>query len=240
MTSPLSPDLMGVGECDSASVVSLHHAIRSPLDDDRGLRPIAPGLSLSAQLRMQTAPSHKRVEILLGLPGAIHTQDEYSVWLARFLGLYDPIERSLATFSQWEALGIVPPPHRHTDCLADDLVALGVGPGAAPRAPPAMQPDLPTFAHALGALYVLEGSTLGSRFILRDLETRIGAQIAGATRFLGGRGEAVGPMWQSFKAALDSFGHENADLCADVVTGAKRVFRAILAWFQPLAARTEP
>jgi heme oxygenase len=186
---------------------------------------------------MQTARLHKRVESLLGLPGAIRTQDEYSVWLARFLGLYDPIERSRATFSQWEALGIVPP---HTDCLADDLVARGVGPGAAPRPPPTMQPDLPTFAHALGALYVLQGSTLGSCFILRDLETRIGAQIAGATRFLGDRGEAVGPMWQSFKAALDNFGRENPDLCADVVTGAKRVFRAILAWFQPLAARTEP
>jgi len=234
MTSPLSPDLMGIGECDSASVVSLHHAIRSPLDDDRGLLPSAPGLSLSAQLQMQTARLHKRVEILLGLPGAIRTQDEYCVWLARFLGLYDPIERSLATFSQWEALGIVPPPHRHT-CLADDLV----GPGAAPRAPPAMQPDLPTFAHALGALYVLEGSTLGSRFILRDLETRIGTQIAGATRFLGGRGEAVRPMWQSFKAALDNFGREKPDLCADVVTGTERVFRAILAWFRPLAARNE-
>ena len=102
-----------------------------------------------------------------------------------------------------------------------------------------MQPDLPTFAHALGALYVLEGSTLGSRFILRDLETRIGAQIAGATRFLGGRGEAVRPMWQSFKAALDNFGREKPDLRADVVTGAERVFRAILVWFRPLAARTK-
>jgi hypothetical protein len=42
-------------------------------------------------------------------------------------------------------------------------------------------------------------------------------------------------MWQSFKAALDNFGRERPELCADVVIGAERVFRAILAWLAPLS-----
>jgi hypothetical protein len=50
---------------------------------------------------------------------------------------------------------------------------------------------------ALG-LYVIERATLGGRLILPDLEPRVGASIAGATRFFGGRGEAVDPMWRSF------------------------------------------
>jgi heme oxygenase len=80
-------------------------------------------------------------------------------------------------------------------------------------------------------LYVLEGSTLGGRVILRDIEPRIGQQITGATQFLGGRGAAVSQTWQAFKTALDSFGYESSKLGPDVVSGAESVFRAITTWF---------
>jgi heme oxygenase len=101
---------------------------------------------------------------------------------------------------------------------------------------PALLPDLPTFAHALGALYVLEGATLGGRVILRDLDARLGTSIAGATRFFGGRREAVGPMWLRFRALLDDFGRERPELHADVTAGAQHVFRAMLVWFAPFCA----
>jgi heme oxygenase len=94
---------------------------------------------------------------------------------------------------------------------------------------------MPTFAHALGAFYVIEGATLGGRLILRDLEPHLGATIAGASSF-GGRGEAVGPMWQSFRVALDQFSPAQPQLCTDVVTGAERTFRAMLVWFAPFCA----
>jgi heme oxygenase len=78
---------------------------------------------------------------------------------------------------------------------------------------------------------VLEGSTLGGRLILRVVEARIGASIAGATGFFAGRGEAVGPMWKNFCTSLDGFGWAQPDLSADVMTGAERAYRSILAWF---------
>lgn len=192
--------------------------------------------SLSGQLRERTAPLHREIEAALGLPGAIRTHGDYQDWLGRFLGLYDPLERSLRTFSEWRSLGLLMSSRDHTGCLVGDLVALGVDPCALSRASPALLPDLPTFAHALGALYVMEGATLGGRIILRDLEPRIGASIAEATRFFGGRGEAVGPMWQSFRAALDEFGSFQPQLCTDVVVGAERTFRAMLVWFAPFYA----
>ena len=190
-------------------------------------------LSLSAQLRERTAPLHRQIETLLRLPDTIRSRADYQDWLGRFLGLYDPLEVLLAEFSEWDSLGLSMLSRDHSCCLVDDLVVLGMNPRGLPRAPPALLPDLPSFAHALGALYVIEGATLGGRLILRDLEPRIGASIAGATRFFGGRGEALGPMWQGFRAALDKFSLKQPRLCADVVVGAERTFQAMLVWFEP-------
>jgi heme oxygenase (biliverdin-IX-beta and delta-forming) len=192
--------------------------------------------SLSAELRARTAPLHARAERLLGLPGAIRSPHDYLPWLQRFLGLYEPLERSLAAFSEWDSIGLPVASRWHTGWLVGDITALGADPLAAPRTPPDQLPDLPTFAHALGAFYVLEGATLGGRVILRHLETRIGGPIEEAKGFLGGRGDAAGPMWQSFQAALDGFGRERPQLREDVAIGAERAFGAILAWFTPFRA----
>lgn len=189
--------------------------------------------SLSVECRARTAALHAKVEHLLGLPNAIRSRSDYVLWLHRFLGLYEPLELSLATFSEWKALGLTLESRSHANCLVADLTALGADPFEAARTPSSLLPDLPTFPHALGALYVLEGSTLGGRLILRNIETRIGPCIEGATGFLGGRREAVGPMWRSFQAALDGFGRERPQLREDVVTGAQRAFVAILTWFTP-------
>jgi heme oxygenase len=192
--------------------------------------------SLSDDLRAQTAAQHRRIESLLGLPGAIRTRDHYILWLDRFLGLYEPLERALVEFPEWETLGLALPSRSHSSCLVADLTALGSDPSKVPHASPAQLPHLPSFSHALGAFYVLEGATLGGRLILRDLDVRIGAPIALATCFFGGRGAAVGPMWQSFRSALDAFGRERPQRRADVVAGAKRTFCAMLAWFAPFGA----
>jgi heme oxygenase len=190
--------------------------------------------SLSAQLRARTTLLHRQTDQLLGLPGVIRTRNDYGRWLSRFLGLYDPLERSMAGFVEWRTFESPPPLVSHSACIAHDLTSLGIDPAGVTRAPPALLPALPTFPHALGALYVLEGATLGGRFILRDVKARIGGQILGAMRFFGGRGEEVGPMWHSFRTALDGFGREQPLLQGNVLTGAEDVFGAILAWFAPL------
>jgi heme oxygenase len=191
---------------------------------------------LSARLRAETATLHRDTEALLGLPGSIQTRNGYIAWLGRFLGLYEPLERSLATFGEWDAVNIAPPWPGHGANLTADLRDLGADPGACQRAPLTLLPRLPTFAHALGVRYVLEGSALGGRLIAQDVEARIGAEIANATRFFGGRGKAASSTWQHFRAALDRFGCEHPSLQVEVTTGAERAFVAILAWFAPFQA----
>ena len=194
-------------------------------------RSIAAVPSLSSRLRAQTAPLHWELEGLLGLPSSIRTRSDYLTWICRFLGLYDPLERIWSALPEWEALGLALPRRGHTECLIKDLAALGVDPYGVRRAAPAQLPNLPTFAHMLGGVYVLEGATLGGRVILRDVMARVGPSIDGATHFFGGRGDAVTPMWQSFRVALDSFGGRRPQDQGAVVEGAERAFRAMLSWF---------
>ena len=194
------------------------------------------GRGLTVCLRMRTAPAHALVEARLGLPAAIRTVDDYAALLARFLGIYRPLERLLTAFPDWSGSGIALPRRGHAECLASDLATLGVDPGAQRLAPHRLLPDLSTFPHAVGALYVLEGATLGGQLILRDLQPRLGFAIAGATDFFGGRGELTGSLWRDFRARVDAFGRARPWHEAAVVTGAERTFQAILAWFAPFQA----
>jgi heme oxygenase len=195
--------------------------------------PPSDGEPLSAQLRARTAPLHTQSERLLGLPHSITGRADYIAWLGRFLGLYDPLERRLAGFAEWPALGIDLASRSLTQGLTADLVALGADPTDSPRAAEADLPPLPSLAHAIGALYVLEGSALGGRIILRDLQGRLGDHLGEATRFFGGRGERLGPMWNSFRGVLDRFGETHPQLTDAVQSGADATFTALIRWFTP-------
>lgn len=189
-----------------------------------------PEVLLSAELRTHTACLHRTTEDRLGLPGCIRSRADYKSWLARFFGLYQPLESRLAALTDGTPLGPMLQARRQTPALRGDLLALGANPDRLPRASAATLPALPDFAAALGAHYVLEGSTLGGVLILRDLQSRLGDTLGEATRFFGGRGKSLGPMWHSFRAELDAYGQSWPRRRADVVTGAQQTFEAMLAW----------
>ncbi len=103
-------------------------------------------------------------------------------------------------------LGAAPPP-RTAGSGSRAISASAVGVRGAPAAGPAASLDAP--AAATGALYVLEGSTLGGQLI--------GRHIAGPARLLGatgcllpGHGAAAGAMWAAFRTRLDAFGDDLA------------------------------
>jgi heme oxygenase len=93
-------------------------------------------------------------------------------------------------------------------------------------------PPLPHFGSALGALYVVQGSTLGSQFILRYLTQLLGDQIRDADRFFHGRGSQTYEQWSRFRALLDAFGLDHPADTALVVEGAVATFRSIGEWMQ--------
>jgi heme oxygenase (biliverdin-IX-beta and delta-forming) len=185
---------------------------------------------LSRRIRAATAELHLQAEKLLNIPSLISDRISCTETLRRFYGIYAPLERALGQQSGWDELGLDLEDRSHVRRIARDLAVLGSEPC----------PDeasnifeIKSFPHALGALYVMEGSTLGGRVILRHLETQAIDVPTAATSFFAGHGAETGSMWRFFVAKLDAFGELNPASCHAVQEGAQRTFQAVIAWFEP-------
>jgi heme oxygenase len=186
----------------------------------------------SRLLREATAAAHARAEAMMWPPAATSDRLVYARWLLRHLGLIAPLEAGVeAHAAALAALGADPRPRSRRSLLMQDLALLGV----AERSPPAPVPPVPDAAHALGMFYVLEGSRLGGRVLLRRVEAGI-RDHGGATAFLAG-GDTGPEPWRAFRGALDNFGQQATPAArAAVLRAANATFRAFEAWFAPLAA----
>ena len=88
---------------------------------------------------------------------------------------------------------------------------------------------LPTLASAWGALYVMEGSTLGGQHILRALETSELARREGLTRVSGlayftGYANRTGEMWRGFLSALGEADAADPGGRDAIIEGARSAF----------------
>jgi heme oxygenase (biliverdin-IX-beta and delta-forming) len=193
------------------------------------------GVPGSSALKAATASLHLEVERALALPGSIRTLSDYKNWLTGFFTMYRPLEDRLDGFTDWSEWGIALESLGHSKALARDLAALECDSAHLALAPQDSLPRIETFGQAFGASYVMEGSKLGGRFILRDLAGKLGPQIEGADAFFSGHGENTGRMWNSFVASLDRFSSERPEEFPEVVEGAKATFAAIRVWMTPLA-----
>jgi heme oxygenase len=157
-----------------------------------------------ASLKRHTEDLHRRVEAAVDIVGRTRTAGEYGALLARLYGFYEPFERRLGAVEGLDDLGLDLAARRKAPLLAADLAGLGYGSGdlaALPRC--AGLPGPRTVAEAVGCLYVLEGATLGGRFIRRQVERALGSSGVGSA-FFSSYGEDVGRMWAAFGAAAES------------------------------------
>ena len=187
---------------------------------------------LSQRLREDTRQAHRIVEGQLRLPDSIACREDYVAFLRRFFSLLHPVERDLNTFPDWRDHGIDVAEHCQAARLAADLSCLQPGTPLPLHAPVEARPRLPSFAHALGALYVLKGSMMGGEVILRHLLLNGIDGVAAANSFLSaGRAQASG-HWGAFRALLDHYGQTFPEDASDVVSGAEEGFRSVGEWMQ--------
>jgi heme oxygenase len=111
--------------------------------------------------------------------------------------------------------------------IASDLEALGAGKNPFPEFNELAGGG--DTGHAFGAYYVLEGSALGGRVILKQLPQEL-RESGDKTRYFEGYGTQTGPMWQRF---LGDFGRYVSDSKeeAQAIDGAREAFAAIQAYF---------
>ena len=192
------------------------------------------------RLKEATRPHHEAIEAGIDVFRLGSSIENYRRVLGRFLGYYEPVEDAFARIPGWEAVGLDRVERRKTPLLVADLRALGLEDDAIAALPRCRDfPRLDVMAEAFGAMYVLEGATLGGQYIRKSVEREFGIGPDSGCAFYSSYGDRVGPMWKAFGAALTDFAStpETEDV---VVRSAIETFEAINAWFVAGASDEKP
>jgi heme oxygenase (biliverdin-IX-beta and delta-forming) len=170
--------------------------------------------SLRELLRRATAQAHADVDRRMGAMIGAGARG-YTNFLVESAAAILPLEHALteagaaSLLPDWEK-------RRRTDALRADLAILGAQPGSC-----ACVSAIGGEAHQLGMLYVLEGSRLGARVLLREIEASGTEGMRAATRYLRhGEGQR---FWQTFLAALEA-SHAVRRAPHDAIAGAQAAF----------------
>jgi heme oxygenase len=181
-------------------------------------------------LRAETRALHEEAEALVTFVEAAPTPATYRAYLEQMLGFHEPVEALLRSHAGLRAAGYDARERGRAHLAAADLRALGLSEPALARLPRcAALPALPTAGDALGCAYVVEGSTLGGPFLLRQLRPHLGYLEGQATAFLEGYGARTAARWRELCALLAAAPTDSAD---EVVRGARDTFHAIADWLR--------
>lgn len=175
-------------------------------------------------LRKRTYPAHEESEkrMLVALEG-IKNKEDYIRLLNLLYGFYAPMETRIRKYLTKDLFPDIDKRCR-SEYLLWDILESGIPP---PR--PDFCTELPvisSFAGALGALYVLEGSTMGGRIISTMLSSLLGA--SNTLTFFNGYGEETGTMWKSFKDYLNR--SVSDDQWSELTNSATHTFVSFKNW----------
>jgi len=195
---------------------------------------------LLSRLKNETAACHTRLENSLDLMRDDLQRDEYVALLQRFYGYVAPWEDAIGAHMP-AALHAFFDERRKTPLLAADLAAL-TGERVAHDALLLADAsnDLPRvdgIGAAFGSMYVMEGSTLGGRFIAPHVARLLQLQPGIGNRYFDGYGARTGSMWNAFReTAVSTVPEAQYDAA---VSAAIATFESLQSWLcgEPLEAR---
>jgi heme oxygenase (biliverdin-IX-beta and delta-forming) len=183
-------------------------------------------LSISDRLKTFTTLSHQKLEkSIVGLIHDLQTSPDYSYLLGLFYSYFGGMERLIVRQDIKKYLPDYDE-RRKAKLILEDLLALHIS------SPDFCQKDtLPVIDspfRALGALYVMEGSTLGGVYIVKMIQKKLSAK-ENIFHFFSGYGDRNPLMWNRFKNALD---HSTADAeeMALILSGAEDSFHKFYEW----------
>ena len=177
------------------------------------------------RLREVTRDAHERMHSHDGFAaaaaGAISPQD-YRDLLARLYGFHAAFDAAMTRAPAALADELDLPQRRRAGLIGQDLAGLGADVAGLPLCDE--MPAMRSVGDHLGALYVVEGSTLGGVVIARALEPAFGEN----RRFYLGHGDEHGRLWRGFVARLDRL--DGQAEAADAERAALAAFAAFERW----------
>jgi heme oxygenase len=168
-----------------------------------------PAESAHARLRSATRDAHQHLEDRFDAVERLADPATRAATVAAYARLYRSAEAGLAPLlSKLDGL--------------DYAERRRVVPDVASPTTPAPYPAPASVAEALGQLYVIEGSIMGGRLILRELDAR-GVREPGLA-FLDPYGSRSGSLWRGFLVVLEREAAATRETLADAARGALRGF----------------
>jgi heme oxygenase len=181
--------------------------------------------SVAQLLKQETIVEHREAEQLLAPRlNDIKTRDDYASVLYLFYGFYFPLEQLIESnldAELREQLGS----RRQSGLILRDLASLDRPYSHIPIC--TNLPAVDSGASALGALYVLEGSTLGGQVIKRMLLQHTSAGLNEEhLQFFSGYREETGRRWQAFQQLINQYPGEQKEMAE----GARSTFHFLSKW----------
>lgn len=161
------------------------------------------------------------------------TPAKYLQTLQRFYSIYGPLENEVAAATTRSLYADEAASRQKVQWLIDDLLALGMTLDEIARIPPADAPAFASPAQAIGAMYVMEGATLGGQHITKRLQRDLPDL---PRRFFSAYGDDTGRMWNTFREkmqALPSADHPG------ILQGAVATFNCLEKTFAPVPVSAE-
>jgi len=180
-----------------------------------------------AKLRETTLPAHKRLEAL-PISEAIISPELTKFTYTEYLSLMSAVIRDVEETAFPAVADIIAnvESRKKSHMIEADLKQLGSDVRAELHL---NKPDGSTItpAFAMGMMYVIEGSTLGGRVILKNVEKTLGTDIAQATSYFSGYGERTGSSWKAFLDSFTNWAIANRNKQEEMIAGANYMFSAI-------------
>lgn len=162
---------------------------------------------ITERLKTETRPYHDAIEAVAFsnkiMDGSL-TLEEYKLLIRNNYLLHFVLEQELNNNAEFTAIeGLEWDKRQKLALLKQDVEALGLNIAEIEKEATAFK--LNNGAEALGAFYVLEGSTLGGAMIARHLAKNPNLTQVEEYRFYGCYGDLVGPRWKAFQQALIAY-----------------------------------
>lgn len=160
-------------------------------------------------LRDATHAAHVRLNhhrLLAGMLRPGYERASYARVLVAYFHFYRTLEAAIERYLDQVKLGFDYGTRRKTAWLASDLRVLGIDPDAPDWLPPQAPAGVAILSapQLVGALYTIEGSTLGGQLIARHLALNLGLTPASGARFFHGYGARTPARWTHFLSFMET------------------------------------
>lgn len=175
---------------------------------------------LAEKLKENTKIAHIELEkVIVQKIKSIRSIDDYLEILVYFYQFFAPLEKAILPQLKEGFPDVAQ--RRKAEWILKDIQFFK--PAFRPSYTTSFTPEITSLSQAIGALYVMEGSTLGGQVICKMVAQKLDVSQAEGFKFFSGYGEETLPMWDNFKTYINNRSW-NPEEENEVIDAANRTF----------------